>query len=151
MAFEHLITKAGQRPKKAIQMARWYIYFSSERNISIENERISRTETEICTLTCKKKKKHGHFFFISEELQQKLMKFCQKSKSKDVAAASGHLLCKFFQTIFTGMSERDPQKRWVWSRHNEKEEFIQPKLFSTSLFRRQSKCFHPRFSETINF
>lgn len=28
-----------------------------------------------------------------------------------------------FQTIYTCMSERDPQKHWVWGSHNENEEF----------------------------
>lgn len=79
---------------------RWSICFFSKRNISIENERIS--------ISCPETEIHKKFtllpvktttdilFFISERLQQRLMKFCQKSKSKDVTAASGHLLCKFF-------------------------------------------------------
>lgn len=99
MAFEHLITKAGQRQSRWL-MVHLLIF---EAKYTIENERISIScpETEISKkfTLLHIKTNTDILFFISERLKQRLMKFCQKSKSTDVTAASGHLLCKFFRIL----------------------------------------------------
>ena len=147
----------SQRRDKGNPDGWWYIYLFSKRNIYIENERtsISCPETEISKkfTLLHIKTNTDILFFISERWQQRLMKFCQKSKRKDVTAASGHLLCKFFriQTIYTCMSEHHPQKRWVWSADHENEKFNLIIFNVFCLIRRQSKSFHLRFSETIKF
>lgn len=51
-----------------------------------------------------------------------------KGKSKDATAASGHLLCKFFQTIYTCMSERSPQNAGCGVDIMKNQELIQAKL-----------------------
>lgn len=115
----------------------------AKRDISIESEMIpiSRSETKIYNkFALLHVKTNTGIFFISEWLQQRLMQFCQKGKSKDATAASGHLLCKFLQTIYTCMSERNPQNAGCGVDIMKNQEFIQAKLIFTSLF--GCKLFH---------